>query len=74
MFILFNSLAFERLGGFDEAYFMYLEDADICRRLNNSGFRVVYTSTQSVVHDAQRNHLNLFHTFTGMFLVCFGFF
>ncbi|HCE4560111.1 glycosyl transferase [Vibrio parahaemolyticus] len=60
MFILFNSLAFERLGGFDEAYFMYLEDADICRRLNNSGFRVVYTSTQSVVHDAQRKSFKSF--------------
>lgn len=60
MFILFNSLAFKKLGGFDETYFMYLEDADICRRLNNNGFRVVYTSTQSVVHDAQRRSFKSF--------------
>ncbi|PMF29916.1 hypothetical protein BCV19_03120 [Vibrio splendidus] len=60
MFILFNSTTFGKLNGFNEVYFMYLEDADICRRFNNNGFRVIYTNTQSVVHDAQRKSLKSF--------------
>lgn len=54
MFILFNSHSFLTLRGFDTSFFMYLEDADICRRFNQNKFRVVYTANQSVVHDAQR--------------------
>lgn len=31
---------FERVGPFDERYFMYFEDADLCRRARDAGFRV----------------------------------
>ena len=33
---------------------MYLEDADICRRINNSGNNVIYSSMHEVIHHAQR--------------------
>jgi N-acetylglucosaminyl-diphospho-decaprenol L-rhamnosyltransferase len=55
MFMLFDSEAFKRVAGFDTRYFMYLEDADICRRLNRCGLSVLYDSSQKIVHDAQRN-------------------
>jgi N-acetylglucosaminyl-diphospho-decaprenol L-rhamnosyltransferase len=54
MFMLFRSEAFRKVGGFDEAYFMYYEDIDLCRRLNRAGNRVVYNPAASVVHDARR--------------------
>jgi hypothetical protein len=37
MFILFAAEAFGAVGGFDEAYFLYYEDVDICRRLRRRG-------------------------------------
>lgn len=54
MFMFFISDRFSEIGGFDERYFMYLEDADICRRMNESGKCVVYTSKYEIYHDAQR--------------------
>ncbi len=42
--------AFERLGGFDEGYFMYFEDVDLGYRLGKSGFRSVYEPSARVIH------------------------
>jgi hypothetical protein len=54
MFMAFQRDAFIRIGGFDERYFLYLEDADICRRLWRVGEQVVYDPRSTVIHDAQR--------------------
>jgi len=40
----------ERLGGFDESYFAYLEDADLCLRAAAAGFRVVVAPRARVRH------------------------
>lgn len=40
----------EEIGGFDERYFMYLEDTDLCWRLSRAGYRIVYVPTASVSH------------------------
>lgn len=52
MFI--RSDVYRTLGGFDERYFMYCEDADFCLRLQLSGFRMAQADI-AVIHDAQRN-------------------
>lgn len=54
MFIVFRQEAFDEIGGFDTRYFMYMEDADVCRRLKHGGWRIVLQPATSVVHDAQR--------------------
>jgi GT2 family glycosyltransferase len=54
MFMLFRSDAFRAVGGFDEAYFLYYEDVDICRRLRNAGKKVLFQPQAEVVHDARR--------------------
>jgi GT2 family glycosyltransferase len=41
---------FERLGGFDEGYFMHVEDLDICRRAEADGGAVIYTPFASALH------------------------
>ena len=41
---------FDAVGGFDEQYFMYWEDADFCRRLRARGYTTRYVPTAIVSH------------------------
>ncbi len=41
---------FERVRRFDERYFLYWEDADLCRRLRNAGFTIRYVPRARVRH------------------------
>jgi N-acetylglucosaminyl-diphospho-decaprenol L-rhamnosyltransferase len=45
-----RTAAFSSVGGFDEAYFMYVEDLDFCWRVKRAGWRVGYVSSAAVVH------------------------
>jgi N-acetylglucosaminyl-diphospho-decaprenol L-rhamnosyltransferase len=54
MFMLFRSDAFRAVSGFDEAYFLYYEDVDLCRRLRKIGKSVIYNPAAEVIHDARR--------------------
>jgi GT2 family glycosyltransferase len=38
------------LGGLDEAFFMYCEDIDLCRRLRSAGYELVFEPDATVVH------------------------
>jgi len=44
---------YELLGGFDERYFLFLEDTDLCRRCWEAGFRVVF-SPQTIAADRKQ--------------------
>lgn len=55
MFMLFRSDAFIRVGGFDERYFLYYEDVDICARLRLLGQSVALCEQATAVHDARRD-------------------
>lgn len=64
MFIMFNRDAWHQIQGFNTKYFMYFEDVDICRRLRNAGWNIIYNPLTTVQHDAQRaSHKNLLHLY-----------
>lgn len=42
---------FVSIGGFDEAYFIHVEDIDICRRAHEAGGDVVFVPAASVIHE-----------------------
>jgi GT2 family glycosyltransferase len=42
--------AFDALGGMDEEFFLYWEDADFCRRAKQAGWRTVYLPIPGTVH------------------------
>jgi N-acetylglucosaminyl-diphospho-decaprenol L-rhamnosyltransferase len=48
--MLVRRSAFAEVKGFDEAYFMYVEDVDLCWRLHRAGWRVGYEPRARVVH------------------------
>ena len=48
--MLVRRSAFDSVGGFDEAYFMYVEDVDLCWRLWRAGWRVGYEPAARVTH------------------------
>ncbi len=48
--LLVRRSAFDSIGGFDERFFMYYEDADLCHRLRDAGHRLWYTPSASATH------------------------
>ncbi len=53
-FMLLRTAAFEAVHGFDEKFFMYVEDADLCARLELTGWEVTVDESVRILHDAQR--------------------
>jgi N-acetylglucosaminyl-diphospho-decaprenol L-rhamnosyltransferase len=48
--MLMSRELFERLGGFDEKYFLHCEDLDLCRRVRDSGHQVLLAGDVRVAH------------------------
>ena len=48
--LLVRRVAVDRVGGFDPAYFMYFEDVDLCDRLAQAGWQIVYEPAAVVEH------------------------
>lgn len=41
---------FNKIGGFDERFFMYLEDDDLCKRLVDTGYKNAVLNTAKIIH------------------------
>ena len=54
MFLLFDARAYRAIKGFDEGYFLYIEDVDICSRLCLAGWTLAQAADARVVHDARK--------------------
>jgi GT2 family glycosyltransferase len=62
MCLIVNSKAFRLLGGFDDRYFMYCEDIDLCLRMQLAGWRTRHVTRIRVTHDARReSHRSMRH-------------
>jgi GT2 family glycosyltransferase len=48
--LLARKSALDAVGGFDERFFLYEEDADLCLRVRQEGWRVLYTPRAVVMH------------------------
>ena len=48
--LLVRRTAFAAVGGFDEGYFMYAEEVDLCARLRSAGWETWYQPAATVVH------------------------
>ena len=53
-FMLFKTKDFLDLKGFDERYFMYMEDVDICKKIDLSGKRKLYYPATEIIHSHRK--------------------
>jgi GT2 family glycosyltransferase len=49
-FILTRGDLVKRLAGFDEQFFYYYEDMDLCRRVWGAGYSIIYTPEMAITH------------------------
>lgn len=54
-FMFCRSDALTAVGGFDDRYFMYMEDADLCRKIQQAGYRTVYYPHAAITHLWERS-------------------
>jgi hypothetical protein len=47
--------ALDAVGGFDEGFFLYEEDVDLCLRLRRAGWSILYTPAAEVIHHLGRS-------------------
>ena len=58
-FLIIKSQLFKELKGFDENFFMYMEDADLCRRVNQIT-KLMYCPETEVIHKWNKgSHKNI---------------
>lgn len=48
--IMIRASAFKKIGGFDERFFMYFEDVDLCVRLRGEAGVILYESSITIIH------------------------
>jgi GT2 family glycosyltransferase len=52
---LVRKAALEKVGGFDEGFFLYEEDVDLCLRLHRAGFGLLFLPDAQVLHHRGRS-------------------
>lgn len=53
-FLFMRTSVLKEIGYFDERFFLYFEDTDLCRRFWNKGWQVVYNPEAEIIHNHNR--------------------
>jgi len=62
---------FEQIGGFDERFFLYFEEVDLCRRVWNSGREVWYLHEWVIIHEGHKSTVREYGSMAPMLLIYF---
>lgn len=66
-FMFFETALLQKLGGFDERFFMYGEDIDLCKRVHEQGRCIWYYPKTNIIHykgeSAKQNDLTYIRSF-----------
>ncbi|MEC4003518.1 glycosyltransferase family 2 protein [Flavobacterium sp. SUN052] len=49
-FLMIPRRVYTEINGFDEDYFLYVEDVDLCKRISDKGYKRVFLSQYSYIH------------------------
>lgn len=58
--MMFRRSLFERIGGFDERFFLYYEETDLCKRVWDAGRLIYYVHTARLLHKGKRSTLKFY--------------
>ena len=53
-FMVFKTKDFKLINGFDPRYFLYMEDADICRKIENINKQKLYFPSEQIIHEHRK--------------------
>lgn len=56
--LIFKREVYEKLGGFDENFFMYAEDEELCYRVQKMGYKILYTPDILITHFEGKSNTN----------------
>lgn len=58
-FMIIKANLFKKINGFDEDYFMYVEDIDLCYRAKNHGIKITHDRDHYIIHETQMASRNI---------------
>ena len=58
----------EECGGFDERFFLYFEDVDICRKAKHLNKNVIFNPAFEIIHDAQHSSRSMNGLLSNIFM------
>jgi GT2 family glycosyltransferase len=56
--LMISADLYREIGGFDETFFLYEEDVDLCKRVRDLGKRIIYVSSTSLIHGRNKSVRN----------------
>ena len=59
-YMVFKGLVYRDLKGFDESFFMYCEDIDICYRAYEKGYKIFLDTSHFIEHDSRMDSRKFF--------------
>jgi GT2 family glycosyltransferase len=58
----------EDLNGFDEKYFLFLEETDLCFRTLKAGWKLAYNTNIKIIHLGEQSMMNILHKSGGLYI------
>ncbi|QQE79207.1 glycosyltransferase family 2 protein [Alicyclobacillus sp. SO9] len=58
--MVIRKAVFDEIGGFDQSYFLYYEDVQLCKDVWSAGWEIWYTPKVMAVHDHARSSIRIF--------------
>lgn len=56
--IFFRSSVLEKVGIFDDTYFLYMEETDLCKRIKNAGYDIHFFHQAKIIHLEKKSKLD----------------
>ncbi len=59
--IFFRKSVLDEVGYFDENFFMYFEEADLCKRIQKAGYHISFVPEAKIIHFGEKSSISYWH-------------